>query len=251
VNSTGAFTSGGTLTLDSGGSLVGGSITAAAYQLNAGKANANLSGPGGLTKDTGGKVVLSGSNSYAGGTVVKAGTLIAGNANALPNGTSLTVGAGGVFVFDPSQSASGAVAAAIPAVAAASTASSPIVVAIAPATIPVATLAVSRAIPATPGIAAVTPAGKANSATTAAGNAGQQASAATRPAAMSSAPVDAVFMFDRSAFDRVATSAKVPQAVSAWGWLAAIESSANSSDQKQKTEWTAGAVDKVLAEYGL
>ena len=54
VNAAGAFSTGGILTVDTGGSLIGGPVTAAAYQLNAGTVSANLSGPGGLTKDTGG-----------------------------------------------------------------------------------------------------------------------------------------------------------------------------------------------------
>jgi autotransporter-associated beta strand protein len=105
VDPNGAFFTGGTLTLDTAGNLSGGPITAAAYQLNDGTASADLSGPGGVTKDTGGTVTLSGTNTYADGTAVDAGTLVVTSANALPDGTSLTVGAGGVFIFDPSSSA--------------------------------------------------------------------------------------------------------------------------------------------------
>jgi autotransporter-associated beta strand protein len=53
----------------------------------------------GLTKQGSGKLVLSGENSYDGGTSVLAGTLIFGNASALPPGSNVTVGAGGVIVF--------------------------------------------------------------------------------------------------------------------------------------------------------
>jgi autotransporter-associated beta strand protein len=91
----GMFSSGGTLTLDTGGSIIGGSVSAAAFQLNGGTVSANLSGPGGLTKSTNGTITLSGSNSYAGGTVINGGTLILANAGALPTGTNLTIGAGG------------------------------------------------------------------------------------------------------------------------------------------------------------
>ncbi len=55
-----------------------------------------------LTLSGGGELILSGSDSYGGGTVVNAGTLYVTNSTALPNDTSLTVGAGGTFVFDPS-----------------------------------------------------------------------------------------------------------------------------------------------------
>ena len=55
-----------------------------------------------LTKVGSGTLILSGSNTYQGGTDVEAGTLAITTASALPDGTSLTVAAGGTFVFDPS-----------------------------------------------------------------------------------------------------------------------------------------------------
>jgi autotransporter-associated beta strand protein len=48
----------------------------------------------------GGTLILSGSDTYTGGTIVEAGTLEITTAAALPTGTSLTVGAGGIFIFD-------------------------------------------------------------------------------------------------------------------------------------------------------
>jgi fibronectin-binding autotransporter adhesin len=51
-----------------------------------------LSGDGSLTKLGDGLLILSGSNSYTGGTTVDAGTLIAANDNAIADGTNLTVG---------------------------------------------------------------------------------------------------------------------------------------------------------------
>jgi autotransporter-associated beta strand protein len=53
-----------------------------------------LNGPGTL--------ILSGSNNDSGGTTVDEGTLYVTNSNALLDGSSLTVGAGGTFIFDPS-----------------------------------------------------------------------------------------------------------------------------------------------------
>ena len=76
VDPNGLLAVGGTLTLDTGGSVTGGPIYAAGYQLNSGMASANLGGLGGVTKATSGTVTLSGTNTYAGPTVVKAGTLI-------------------------------------------------------------------------------------------------------------------------------------------------------------------------------
>ena len=55
-----------------------------------------------LTMSGTGMLILSGSNTYTGGTVVNAGTLIVNTSTALPDGTRLTVGAGGTFIFDPS-----------------------------------------------------------------------------------------------------------------------------------------------------
>ena len=52
-------------------------------------------------------LILSGSsNSYTGDTVVAAGTLEITSAGAIPDGTSLTVGAGGTLIFDPSAAGS-------------------------------------------------------------------------------------------------------------------------------------------------
>ncbi|MGA2257199.1 MAG: autotransporter-associated beta strand repeat-containing protein, partial [Thermoguttaceae bacterium] len=53
-----------------------------------------------------GTLILSGADNYTGGTIVTAGTLIVASNAALPDGSSLTVGAGGTFVFDPSPATS-------------------------------------------------------------------------------------------------------------------------------------------------
>jgi len=51
-----------------------------------------------------GTLVLSGTGSYTGGTIVNAGTLAVTTSTALPDGYGLTVGAGGTLIFDPSYS---------------------------------------------------------------------------------------------------------------------------------------------------
>ena len=54
-----------------------------------------------LDADSTGTLLLSGTNTYS-STEVLAGTLVAVSASAVPDGSSLTVGAGGTFIFDPS-----------------------------------------------------------------------------------------------------------------------------------------------------
>jgi autotransporter-associated beta strand protein len=76
-----------------------GSVFATAYQLNDGFVSADVSGPGGVTKDTGGTVLLFGSNTCLGDTAVDAGTLVVAALNALPARTNLVVNAGGTVVL--------------------------------------------------------------------------------------------------------------------------------------------------------
>ncbi len=72
----------------------------------------SISGAGGFITTGAGEVVLTGINSFSGGTRVLAGSLVVTSASALPDGTSLTIGAGGTFIFDPSIVATSATAAA-------------------------------------------------------------------------------------------------------------------------------------------
>ncbi len=58
-----------------------------------------ISGIGSLTQAGDGTLILCASNDYDGGTMVNSGTLSVTNPNALPNGMSLTVGAGGASLF--------------------------------------------------------------------------------------------------------------------------------------------------------
>lgn len=60
----------------------------------------------GIAMDGPGTLILSGSDSYTGGTTVDAGTLIAASAAALPDGTSLTVGADAASLFTSSTASS-------------------------------------------------------------------------------------------------------------------------------------------------
>jgi len=64
-----------------------------------------LSGTGGLTLSGPGELILSGTNTYTGRTLVDDGTLVDAASEAIPDGTSLTVGAGARLVFDSTQAA--------------------------------------------------------------------------------------------------------------------------------------------------
>ncbi len=59
-----------------------------------------------LVLDGPGELILSGRDTYGGGTIVTAGTLAVTTASALPEGGSLTVGAGAAFIFGSSVAAS-------------------------------------------------------------------------------------------------------------------------------------------------
>ncbi len=264
VDLMGAFSTGGTLTVDTGGSLSGRPITAAAYQLNDGTVSADLSGPGGVTKDTSGTVIDSGINSYAGPTVINNGTFIA--ASALPSGTSLIVGAGGTFIFDPSATAGGlavgSTASTVGAAAAPAT-SAPLVAASAVASASVTASALSTpspAIAATSGSIPTRSAGEDNLAgrpvavaTAAAAFASvvQDAPAAAPLVTVSSIARDAVFTSHRSAFDPTVAPADNAQSAAAWAWFTAMESSWNSTDQNKAADSAVGALDKVFARFGV
>ena len=233
VDPNGLFSTGGTFTLDTGGSIAGGPILAGQYDLNSGTASANLGGLGGVTKDTSGTVTLSGTNTYAGPTVVKAGTLIVTSSSALPGGTSLTVGAGGVFIFDPSQAVGGPVAAAAASALSPAVASTSAVL----ASIPTRSASEdnSTAAPALPVSASVV----------------ATAPAATMPASVSAAASDAVFAAHRSVFDGAVSTAKAAESARPWAWLAAVENWWNSADRNKTTDSAIAALDQVLARYGV
>ena len=61
----------------------------------------SISGTGMLIQSGSGELVLGGTNTYTGGTTIANGTLLAISPGAVPDG-SLIIGAGGIFLFDPS-----------------------------------------------------------------------------------------------------------------------------------------------------
>ena len=190
----------------------------------------DCSGGGGLIVTGPGTVTLSGPNSYTGGTTVSTGTLLITAASALPDGTRLTIGADGTFVFDPSQAGTSVSAAELAALTAASATCPPIVAASVFANVPVTAPIVSTLSPFVQR---------------------QVENVSYGPATMSRATIDAVFASHRSALDQTVSSPGIPHPAGSWAWLAAIETSWNSSDQNKTTDSKVAALDKVLAQYGV
>lgn len=97
-----------TLTVDSGSHTIDAPLQLASRVIVDPAAGSSLSitqaisGDGGsLTLDGAGELVLSGDNTYSGGTRVVAGRLTVTVAASLPTGKSLIVGADGLLMFDP------------------------------------------------------------------------------------------------------------------------------------------------------
>ena len=99
----------GTLQIGNGGSgasigstsgvVVGGNAELAFDNANDVTFAPNISGGGALSLLGSGEMILSGTNTYLGGTDVETGTLEISSARNLPSGTSLTVAGGGTFLF--------------------------------------------------------------------------------------------------------------------------------------------------------
>jgi uncharacterized repeat protein (TIGR01451 family) len=230
-----------------------------------------IGGAGALVKTGSGTVSLDGTNTYRGGTVVSAGTLIVTSSDAIPAGTSLTVGAGGVFVFDPSQAAvSGAGVS--PAAATPVMAATPVANAVTATTAGTAAEG-DKALPAAAGIAtvvsgnsataaAVTPAaasGGHSSETVTDGNTPRLAAArvfadtgrSTVPwelahkAKLATPPASTV-----AVHDAVIQAINIQRNARAWVVLEDWWDALTLGNQNDKNPWAIQAQDVVLAEYG-
>jgi autotransporter-associated beta strand protein len=73
--------------------------SSSADTVSAGTISADLSGTGGLTKNSTGTVTFSGADNYSGGTTVSQGSLVAENSTAIPAGSLLSIGASGSVVL--------------------------------------------------------------------------------------------------------------------------------------------------------
>jgi len=99
TNGTGAITAG--MANQSGEMVVQQNSTAAAVIGASITDNGSAAYPVMLMKEGPGALILSGSNTYTGGTFVECGVLDIADGNAIPPGTNLTVGSGGTLIFDP------------------------------------------------------------------------------------------------------------------------------------------------------
>ncbi len=91
--------------LDSGTISGSGTLTSTtAFDLRSGTVSGKLGGTAGLAKSTTGTVILSGVNTYTGGTTVNSGILIATNSGALGTDNSLAIANGASFLYRPTAS---------------------------------------------------------------------------------------------------------------------------------------------------
>ncbi len=181
-------------------------------------------GGGGLIITGPGTVNLSGTNSYTGGTTVSDGILLIPAASALPDGTSLTVGAGGTFVFDPSATGASNITRTTTAA-------------------PVTTNAVSSS----PVSSAATAANVVKSSTS-----GRTSQSPIVPPVALQPPqaIPAVALGTPAADGLVRSSITKRRAAGDLAWLGQAANSSDTSDQQRKKEVTILALDAVFSQYG-
>jgi autotransporter-associated beta strand protein len=226
------------------GSLTDGTLSSGARTALSGMVSANLTGTGGLVKNGSGNVVLSGTNGFSGGIQVFGGGLVFTSAAALPEGSSLTVGAGAASLFGASQAATNLSAVGLAA----------------PVHGNVAESENSRAIAAA-GTVAKAPSSEATDPAlwpfvkrqveNLSHRAAISAKISEMPAVASKATIDAVFASQRTVLDRTISSANNAQSAQLWSSLAAIESCWNPQDQNKTADLKVEALDKVLARFGV
>jgi autotransporter-associated beta strand protein len=203
-----------------------------------------ISGAGELTVDAPGTVVLSGTDRYTGGTAVAAGMLILTQPSAIAANTSLTVGAGGVLIFDPSFGATptSAVAATTPVIASSAdtTAATCSVTSITTA----ATVAANVVLPSlaslapTAGVVDNNPSGN------------KSKSPIVPPAALPARQSVSVGALDTPSADQLVRSFIAKRIVGDWTWLGQTASSSDNSDQQRKKDVAMQALETVFAQYG-
>jgi autotransporter-associated beta strand protein len=246
-----------TLTLTDG-TLTAGTLTSGSRTVLSGTVSSNLAGSGGLVKDSTATVVLSGTNTFSGGVQVLAGTLVIAAADALPDGSGLTIGADASSIFGASQAApslsSAAFAVPAPETAVASETSAPVVPAGSLADAPVTASVLSTRPPrlsVTSGRSAETVVDRASPAITNQSTAGRNGPAPIVPPAAfqrpRSVPAGAL---DASVVDRLAWLATVKRIAGNLAWLGQTASSSDKSDQNHQNDAAILVLDAVFADYG-
>ena len=228
----------GPLTLDGNFTV----LPAAGSQLTI---SGEITGTGGLTVNAPGTVVLSGTNDYTGGTTVAAGTLVSNSSSAIAAGTSLTVGAGGVFVFDPSFSG-GPVTAAITA--------TPMLASSAD-TVTATSIVTSVTLAAPLTARVILPSMLSSSPTVAkiAGNSpfGQNLqSPNVLPAVLPVRKPVAVGILEARVVDRLVRLPMTRPKAADFAWLGQAATSSDDFDQQHKKETAIQALETVFARYG-
>jgi autotransporter-associated beta strand protein len=244
------------------GRVINGSLQSAASTLGNGEVGARLTG-GSVTKNGTGTVVLSGQNSYTGGTQVVSQTLVVTSADALPKGGDLTIGPGATLVLPVgligSAGAGRAVAAAAVAlpnptpVAATAPAASVMAVSVQPALQPVAIVAPATIAAAAAGAPAPIPVALRATASPAASHSTIAATPRT-PAIISAKRIPKVTAAHgtkrTAAHDAALAAHKTVDAVPE-SWLALVEQAVLSRRPSRETGHAPPGVDAVLAAYGL
>ncbi len=202
-----------------------------------------ISGPGQFTVDAPGNVIFTAANTYTGGTTVAAGTLTITTVSAIAADTSLTVNAGGVFIFDPAATATPSAAAVATATAAVSTNASiaavdtPAAAAVSPVPAPAAVAIQPAAQP-----IAASPAAKSPDASDA-----HAAVISQFVGPLTAKPLSSLTLPRAGEEEKETASAKIA-GNPAWAWLAAA--GMDSSDWRQQKDVAISALDAVFADYG-
>jgi len=176
-----------------------------------------------LTVTGSGTVVLSSPNTYMGGTIVSAGRLLVKTASALPDGGSLTVGAGGKSLFTPSSAG----ASGDPSETTAAAVTTNVVPS--SAVLPAATAA-DVANPSTPGPTSQSP--------------------ILPPAALRSPQPFPAVVVGMPAVDRLVGPSSAQRIAEDPASLGQAANSSDNSDQQRKKDVAILALDAAFAEYG-
>ena len=248
---TGSDTIGAAVILDSSVTM----LPAAGSKLTV---SGGISGAGGLTVNAPGTVVLTGANSYRGGTVVSAGRLVLTNSSAIPDGSSLTVGADATSLFGHSTGATNSIAAATTSNTSATNVAS--VAAIAASSNPVSLVQTAADLPAP--VAVPTPSLVSVANVVVNSPVPTSTIVTTPPVALplpASAPGPQRKILSKSVLAAVLGTSIAEQAVWAstakrtagdLAWLGQVANSSDILQQQRRKDMAILALDAVLAQYG-